>query len=110
MTRKTMVNYESYSDSLIQLLPRQCVDRSPAEEKNPAKSPTRITGHDVWELFAPSITTGIPRPCRISHEPGLYPQIHACASEPRSGEERHPGLLRAEMAGFDLAVSCEMKW
>jgi hypothetical protein len=34
-----------------------------------------------------------PRPCRILQEPGLYPQIHACAAEARSGEGRQPAFF-----------------
>ncbi len=38
---------------------------------------------------------GTRRPCRLPQRPGLYPEIHACAAEPRGGEGRHAGVLRS---------------
>src|SRR5438445_1001868 len=42
---------------------------------------------------------GTRRPCRLSQRPGSYPEVHACAAEPRGGEGRQPAffdMLREE--------------
>jgi hypothetical protein len=61
MTIKTMVNYESYRDSLIRLLARQCADLAGG---GGGSGKVADEDHGTWyrEPFAPSVTTGIPPP------------------------------------------------